>query len=583
MSAHWFRRLKQAKQDDYPGFVENQILAAAVSNLGAGSDTVSCEIGLPRKAPKGGIAIGDMAIPEGKTLLINPAVVRLSKELWGLEARDSNPDRWFSQEITEHRKCFMRFSLGWGSCPGQHLAKDLRLAYAEKEQQCKAYCTLNHYGWPVYATGLSSSTATRIECPAEIVIQHQATSRTQSIMTSTGERENRMNLGLPFRNCSGSPSCKKRDNLLRCGGCQVVLYCGPDHQKAHRPIHKTSCNLIKKAREAFHVERVALETHTGDIDTPPNPFRAVPGQFWYWKGTRLFMQRYHDLMSATLNIRTGEAVEAGLKYGLDMLRLCRGDNQGVRWQVPSLYLRLGRDQEAYDFIKWYGTVGTGSYDWRDMELPFLNLHEEDAFEDFQEHADKMNDLSQLVAMTNLKARLLVDVKGLNDHVAMHPNLSYEERMEWVREEALSDVLYGRREILERDDFQDLVRDLSSQVAKLYRRVEQLNQHYWPALDHPERYGSALPTLYAPGSREEVILVFSYMVTVRVSPRRGIALSAGLHARRFDSEKPPFTSRCKLPTEMQTAQDSGGQETPATQGDSVLYPLLLASLAHRALQ
>ncbi|RYP04267.1 hypothetical protein DL764_004570 [Monosporascus ibericus] len=245
------------------------------------------------------------------------------------------------------------------------------------------------------------------------------------------------------------------------------------------------------------------------MDTPPNPFATVPGQFWYWKGTRPFMQRYHDLMSATLNIRTGEAVEAGLKYGLDMLRLCRGDNQGVRWQIPSLYLRLGRDQEAYDFIKWYATVGTGSYDWYDMELPFLNLHSEDAFEDFQEHADKMNDLSQLVAMTNLKARLLVDVKGLKDHVARRPNPSSEERMEWVREEALSDVLYGRREILERDDFQDLVRDLSSQVAKLYRRVEQLNQHYWPALDHPEGYGSALPTLYTPGSREEVILVFRY--------------------------------------------------------------------------
>ncbi|RYP24088.1 hypothetical protein DL767_008664 [Monosporascus sp. MG133] len=240
------------------------------------------------------------------------------------------------------------------------------------------------------------------------------------------------------------------------------------------------------------------------MDAPPNPFETVPGQLWYWKGTRPFMQRYHDLMSATLNIRTGEAVEAGLK-----------------------------DQEAYDFIKWYATVGTGSYDWHDMELPFLNLHGEDAFEDFQEHAEKMNDLSQLVAMTNLKARLLVDVKGLKEHVTRNPNLSYEERMEWVREEALSDVLYGRREILERDDFRDLVCDLSSQVAKLYRRVDQLNQHYWPALDHPERYGSALPTLYTPGSCEEVILVFRYTCyTCRIP----VHLSFAVHTKAVVDNK-----------------------------------------------
>ncbi|RYP05838.1 hypothetical protein DL765_009712 [Monosporascus sp. GIB2] len=131
-------------------------------------------------------------------------------------------------------------------------------------------------------------------------------------------------------------------------------------------------------------------------------------------------------------------------------------------------------ETAYDLIKWYATVGTGSYDWHDTELPFLNLHGEDAFEGFQEHGDKMNDSSQLVTMTNFKARLLLDVKGLKDHVARHPNLSYEERIQRVREGALSNVLCGRREIVERDNFQDLVHGLSSQVAKTAspRRVAQ---------------------------------------------------------------------------------------------------------------
>lgn len=69
-----------------------------------------------------------------------------------------------------------------------------------------------------------------------------------------------------------------------------------------------------------------------------------------------------DLMTAILNLRNGEAVEAALARGLDMLRLCRGDNQGVRSKMPALYLRLGRDQDAFDFLKWYFVKATASYD-----------------------------------------------------------------------------------------------------------------------------------------------------------------------------------------------------------------------------
>lgn len=42
MAAHWFRGADKAKQDGYAGFTDRHVLAAAVSNLGAGSDTVSC-------------------------------------------------------------------------------------------------------------------------------------------------------------------------------------------------------------------------------------------------------------------------------------------------------------------------------------------------------------------------------------------------------------------------------------------------------------------------------------------------------------------------------------------------------------
>lgn len=249
------------------------------------------------------------------------------------------------------------------------------------------------------------------------------------------------------------------------------------------------------------------------IIKPPNNFRTLITTRSAKKQLLtldVVVQRYFDLLSATLNIRTGEAVEKALEYGLDMLRLNRGDNQGVREQIPSLYLRLGRDQEAYDFLKWYAVGATSDYDWIDMDLPFLNLHGEDALEDYLEcSTEKVISLSFIAAMTNLKIRLLLDLRGLQGEVEKKPNLSYEKKMEWIREEAISDVLYGRKDIVERADYKDLVTSLTKQVASLYDRVHELNRHYWNALHHPERYSHAMPTMYSMGSPEEVIIAFRH--------------------------------------------------------------------------
>lgn len=65
-----------------------------------------------------------------------------------------------------------------------------------------------------------------------------------------------------------------------------MQYCGAEHQKAHRPEHKTSCNMIKKAREAYEREKAALEAHPGDMMMPANPFETVRGKFWYVLDTR---------------------------------------------------------------------------------------------------------------------------------------------------------------------------------------------------------------------------------------------------------------------------------------------------------
>ncbi|KAK9773311.1 putative MYND-type zinc finger protein samB [Seiridium cardinale] len=319
---------------------------------------------------------------------------------------------------------------------------------------------------------------------------------------------NRMNLGLPFAKCYHHP-CFEFDNLLKCGACHIALYCSAEHQKAHRPVHKTSCKIIKDAGDGLRQAEADLRARPGDARMPANPFENAVGTFWFWTPTRPYMQQRYDLMTARLNIRTGEAVQAALDDCLDMLRLCRGDNQTVRRQVPALQLRLGKDQDAYDHIKWWATTGAKpDYDWRDTSEPFLDLHDEDAFERSDDWMAKLWDLSFKATMTLLKLRLMLDVKGLQMHTRKNPGLTYEKKMEWVIEEAMSDIMYNQ-EVVDRDNYDDLASDLADQVNKLYEWTKEENPHYWQAILQPDEYTHATPTIYSRGSKEEVILSFRH--------------------------------------------------------------------------
>ncbi|KAI0148893.1 cytochrome P450 [Pestalotiopsis sp. NC0098] len=182
--AHWYRALGKAG-DNNLHWNEGRLFAAAMSNLGAGSDTLSCGLqsliyhvireptvwkrlqdevdaavkdgyctdavvsnedaqrlsylqaaikealrifapvpmGLPRVAPRGGLKIAGTFFPEGTVLSVNPYVLMRSKEIWGPDADTFNPDRWLGPDAASLEKHFCPFGMGWASCPGQHIAR----------------------------------------------------------------------------------------------------------------------------------------------------------------------------------------------------------------------------------------------------------------------------------------------------------------------------------------------------------------------------------------------------------------------------------------------------------------------------
>jgi hypothetical protein len=209
--------------------------------------------------------------------------------------------------------------------------------------------------------------------------------------------------------------CGISSHLSKCAACKVTFYCSKEHQVSDRPSHKTACNGIKKAETSLASAEAKLRAEPGDnFATPAGAtiFEDYAGRFWGILATRPYMRARYALVEALLKIKTRAAAQAALDHILDMLRLCRSDNMGVRNLVPALYLRLGRDQECYDFVKWYATEGQrGDYDWGDMENGFLDLKDEDAFEPTKVVAGQYAALAPSAAITLLKIRLLFDVQA----------------------------------------------------------------------------------------------------------------------------------------------------------------------------
>jgi hypothetical protein len=200
--------------------------------------------------------------------------------------------------------------------------------------------------------------------------------------------------------------CEKLTGWKLCGACKVVSYCCVAHQSRVRPSYKTRCTKVKKDRERLEHEEAKLRSRSADMFMPADIFTEGVGRFWGIMETHDYMRARYAAADAMLAFDTRVAVEKALDHFLDMCRLCRGDNLGIRYIIPAIFLRLGREQECYDFLNWWTTTGGRSdYNWGDPEEPYLDIRGADVLEDI-EIFHKVSDVFALVLLTLLKLRLL---------------------------------------------------------------------------------------------------------------------------------------------------------------------------------
>lgn len=271
----------------------------------------------------------------------------------------------------------------------------------------------------------------------------------------------------------------------------------------------------------FSKEETSLRNNPGDgFMLPPRVFEEHAGRFWGILDTRDYMRARFGFVDAMLAHfpRHRVAVQTALDHLMDMLRLNRSDNMGLREMVPSLMLRLGRTQEAYDFVKWWATCDPdGHYDWGDMELPYLDIKDADFFEDPTWWTAKYLDLSHASVVMLTKVRVLLNLLELqNTARALNPTASPLpcELVDQVRGALLGDSpLDGRQDLVTADTatLSALIEKIKKQIWALYLAVEEANMHFWPCLLSMQDDDTNLqrPDYHSRGSSEEAELMILY--------------------------------------------------------------------------
>jgi hypothetical protein len=260
-------------------------------------------------------------------------------------------------------------------------------------------------------------------------------------------------------------------------------------------------------------EEQTLRNHPGDFMMPADPFTNSVGYFWGLLDTRDYMRARFALVDAMTEINRAESVEAQLDHLMDMLRLCRGDNMGVRDLVPALMLRLNKDQECYDFIKWWFVVHENpQYDWGDASLPYLDIKNADVFEPVDRLCGQFPDLSHYSSLTLLKIRLLLDLLRLEQSCSGLGTSVPREILDVIQSSVpQSPAVRAKHDIMngECDIRPTMIQRLKAQVDTLYKEVDKANKHFWPALLNPSNHLAGRPMAYSFGSVEETQMALHY--------------------------------------------------------------------------
>ncbi|VUC32499.1 unnamed protein product [Clonostachys rosea] len=289
--------------------------------------------------------------------------------------------------------------------------------------------------------------------------------------------------------------CGSTASLTRCIGCKSVYYCSQAHRQSHHADHKPACE--------------AVGTALAEVIKAEIPYRAALFNGSPIIGPHGLLPQARKYASArtegiwVLLKHLGQAggrrhvVETALAQSMELMREVESSVRELGRFLPSLLLRVGRDQEAYDFIKGYVTLGHPS-PWVHSKLGYLDVKNADVLEYPEFHTDNRvmtwSDLPSelrpimLSSLILVKVRVLDDLWNIQNAFRALDGFVVPEILDLIRAHLLAGALTSRPEILRRS---------SDDISAL---IVQSRTHIMALLDAFEQYKPTRRRLMGPGRR-----------------------------------------------------------------------------------
>lgn len=206
----------------------------------------------------------------------------------------------------------------------------------------------------------------------------------------------------------------------------------------------------------------------------------------------IFVEAACQHIEALIQVKTFGGLELAAEKAREMFRCFPSDPMDLRSDLPAVYLRLGRDQEAYNLVKWWQLNGLSDEEIHKSYpvVPYLDTEDADVFEWPLEIIGAIGGNSSLVnifCVTLLKIKLLFDIINLRGRrILLHLKLPPElVTMVETYIPTLTDVVRNNHLIMNKKDLTELIADLTDQIKTCFQAVEKANIHLWPSLVDPE--------------------------------------------------------------------------------------------------
>jgi len=271
--------------------------------------------------------------------------------------------------------------------------------------------------------------------------------------------------------------------LAKCTRCGIVRYCSRSCQRTDFNKHKKICETIKAVTDdlvKYLPKHPELNSKIGDFWNLTQPKNPLPKEF-----LRRKMELSSNIWSFADKHECYEATELVLNHCLEILRFDVQDHLGVKIWIVWMFLHLGRDDDAYNFLKFWiqhrEKLPNKSYQNLE-EGEFLHFKDQDP----EEHLE----LSAKIPLGFLLALLALKMKNVQ---------KYEERKSKV--EKFDEKLMQRPGPLKncqnvidcvhlflmgnKDVHKANYHDQKCQVDEILKKIQNANSIILPALLNPK--------------------------------------------------------------------------------------------------